>query len=96
LDARSLVPFNLSGKAIRWALVVLVLAAGLGFVPEYRSRAYLQKKADQANIKEVGRQLAELTRHELQKRAPILEPTRRPWKRLPSWKTSSIRTAYPE
>src|SRR2546427_8336350 len=35
------------------------------------------EKADQANIKGVGRQLAELTRHELQKRPPTLEPTQK-------------------
>src|SRR2546426_8622828 len=51
--------------------------SGLGFVPEYRSKSYLQKKADQANIKEVGKQLAELTRHDLQKRPPMLEPDRK-------------------
>src|SRR2546426_3654413 len=51
--------------------------SGLGFVPEYRSKSYLQKKADQANIKEVGKQLAELTRHDLQKRPPLLEPTQK-------------------
>src|SRR2546426_9922276 len=51
--------------------------SGLGFVPEYRSKSYLQKKADQANIKEVGKQLAELTRHDLQKRPPVLEPTQK-------------------
>ena len=33
----------------RWALVVLALGAGLGFVPEYRSKSFLQKKADAAD-----------------------------------------------
>ncbi len=74
LDVRRLVPFRLT-KAARWAVVVLALGAGLGFVPEYRSKAYLQKKAEQQNIKEVGRQLADLTRHNIEKRAPALQPT---------------------
>ena len=73
LDTRQLLPLRLSG-ATRWALVLLALAAGLGFVPEYRSKTYLQKKADERNIKEAARQLAELTRHNLEKRPPALEP----------------------
>jgi len=76
LDPRRLVPFRLS-RACRWALVLLVLVAGLGFVPEYRSKNYLQKKSDQQNIKEAGRQLADLTRRNLEKRPPALEPTQR-------------------
>jgi hypothetical protein len=76
LDLRRLVPFRLP-KAARWALVILVLIAGLGLVPEYRSKAYLQKKAEEQNIKDVGRQLADLTRHDLQKRPPVLEPTQK-------------------
>ena len=76
LDPRRLVPFRLP-KATRWALVVLALGAGLGFVPEYRSKSYLQKKADQQNIKEAGRQLADLTRRNLEKRPPALEPTQK-------------------
>ena len=76
LDPRRLVPFRLP-RATRWALVVLALGAGLGFVPEYRSKSYLQKKADEQNIKEVGRQLADLTRRSLEKRPPALEPTQK-------------------
>ena len=76
MDLRRLVPFHLP-KATRWALVILALGAGLGFVPEYRSKSYLQKKAEQQNIKDVGRQLAELTRRNLEKRPPVLEPTQK-------------------
>src|SRR5664279_4721520 len=76
LDLRRLVPFRLP-RATRWALVALALGAGLGFVPEYRSKSYLQKKADAQNIKEVGKQLADLTRRDLQTRPPALEPTQK-------------------
>jgi predicted nucleic acid-binding Zn-ribbon protein len=76
LDPRRMVPFRLP-RATRWALVALALGAGLGFVPEYRSKSFLQKKADQQNIKEVGKRLADLTRRTLEKRPPALEPTQK-------------------
>jgi len=76
LDLRRLVPFRLP-RATRWALVILALGAGLGFVPEYRSKAFLQKKADAQNIKEVGKRLADLTRRTVEKRPPALEPTQK-------------------
>jgi hypothetical protein len=76
LDPRRLVQFNLP-KATKWALVILALTVGLGFVPEYRSKSFRQKKADEAVIKEVGRQLTELTRRTLEKRAPALETTQK-------------------
>ena len=76
LDPRRLVPFRLS-KATRWALVILAVGAGLGFVPEYRSKAFLQMKADQQNIKEAGKRLVDLTRRTLEKRPPALEPTQK-------------------
>jgi hypothetical protein len=75
LDPRRLMAFHLP-KSTRWALVVLALVAGLGFVPEYRSKAYLQKKTDQQNIKEAGHQLVELTRYNLDKRPLTPEPVR--------------------
>lgn len=74
LDFRRLQPFRLP-RSIRWAVVILALGAGLGFVPEYRSKQLLQRQADQERIKQAGRQLSQLTRHELEKRAPTLEPT---------------------
>ena len=46
-------------------------------MPEYRSKSFRQKKADEQNIKEVGRQLADLTRRSLEKRPPALEPTQK-------------------
>lgn len=75
VDARRLVRFSLP-RASRWTLLVLMLAAGLGFVPEYRSKAYLQRQADRENIQDVGRRLGELTRRNLEQRPPAMEPAR--------------------
>jgi hypothetical protein len=76
IDPRRLVQFSLP-KASRWALLILMLAAGLGFVPEYRSKNYLQKQADAKVIQETGRQLADLTKRNLQKRPPAMETTQK-------------------
>lgn len=76
IEPKKLVPFSLT-KAARWAAVVLVFAVGLGFVPEYRSKAYIQQKDDEKVIKEVGKQVAELTKRELAQRPPALEPTKK-------------------
>jgi hypothetical protein len=72
IDARRMVPFNLP-TVTRWAVVMLALGAGLGFVPEYRSPKRKQKEADQQVIKDVGKHLADLTRRELTQRPPAME-----------------------
>src|SRR5437773_1338244 len=74
IDPRRLVRFSLP-KTARCTLLILVLGAGLGFVPEYRSQKARQQQADVKNIKEVGKQLAELTRRSLQQRQPAIENT---------------------
>jgi hypothetical protein len=75
INPRRLLPWHLP-KASRWALLSLALAAGLGFIPEHRTQAYLQKQRDAQVIKDTGRTLAELTRRSLEHRAPALQPTR--------------------
>ncbi len=75
LDPRRLIPAHLPA-ASRWALLVLALGAGLGFIPEYRSKDYLQKQTDKAVIKEVGKQISDLTRRNLTQRPPALEKTK--------------------
>ncbi|PYK96495.1 MAG: hypothetical protein DME19_19540 [Verrucomicrobia bacterium] len=75
-DPRKFLPFHLP-RIARWALLLLVLAVTLGFVPEYRSKAYLQKKKETEIIKDTGKQLAELTRRSLERRPPALEPTQK-------------------
>ena len=77
IDARELVPFHLPQSIVRWAVLVLALCAGLGFVPEHRSKTFLRKQNEQAAIKEAGRQLTELTRRTLEKRPPTAEITQK-------------------
>jgi hypothetical protein len=77
IDPRQLVRFSLPKAVTRWLLVVLALGAGLGFVPEYRSKSFLLKQQDQQVMKEVGRQLTELTRRNVERRPPVLEPTQK-------------------
>ncbi len=74
LDPRRLVPFSLT-RASKGSLLVLMLAVGLGFVPEYRSKQFLQQQADAKIIREVGKQLTELTKRTLETRKPAVETT---------------------
>ena len=76
LDTRKMVQFRLP-RITRWALLMLALAAGLGFVPEYRSKAYVQKQSDKKVIEDVGRNLVELTKRSLANRPPALETTQK-------------------
>src|SRR5438876_60846 len=73
-DPRKSLPYHLP-RIARWSLLLLVLAATLGFVPEYRSKASVQKKKEAQIIKETGKQLADLTRRTLERRPPVMEPT---------------------
>ena len=74
LDPRRLVRIHIP-RFSRWIVLCLTLAIGLGFVPEYRSKAYLQKQTDAKVVQEAGRQLTELTKHNLENRKPVLETT---------------------
>jgi Asp-tRNA(Asn)/Glu-tRNA(Gln) amidotransferase C subunit/regulator of replication initiation timing len=74
LDPRRMAPLSLPATVTRWALVVLALGVGLGFVPDYRSKRFLQRRSDQQLIQQAGRRLAELTRRTLQARQPAMEP----------------------
>jgi DNA repair exonuclease SbcCD ATPase subunit len=74
LNAKELLPLGFP-RAARWALMVAVLCAVLGFVPAYRSKAHVRKQQDAANIKDVGRNLSDLVRRELVQKPPVLPPT---------------------
>lgn len=74
VDPKRLIPWNLP-KLSRVCLVTLAAVVGLGFVPEYRTAAHLQKQKDKAVIQEAGKQLANLTRRSLQAKKPVLEKT---------------------
>ena len=76
IKPRDLLPFHLP-RATRWALLTLAVTAGLGFIPEYRSKAYLDAQREAAIIKETGKQLAGLTQRSLDARKPALEPTQK-------------------
>ena len=76
LDPRSALPLSLPSVS-RWALLVLILGAGLGFVPEYRSKDFLQKQREAEVMKDTGRRLTEFTKRNLEQRAALPEPARK-------------------
>lgn len=76
IDPARLLPVGLP-RLSRSLVAVLAAIVALGFVPEFRSKAHVQDKADAAVIKEVGRQLATLTRKNLEQRPPATEPVRK-------------------
>jgi polyhydroxyalkanoate synthesis regulator phasin len=76
LDPRKIFPYHLP-RISRWALVALALGAGLGFVPEYRSKVYIQKQEDAQALKEVGKRIVEITHQTLEHRPPALETARK-------------------
>ncbi|HUD82348.1 MAG TPA: hypothetical protein VMQ67_02545, partial [Candidatus Saccharimonadales bacterium] len=75
LDPRKIFPYRLPRIGF-WSMTALALAAGLGFMPEYRSKDYLAKQQDAQAIKEAGKKIVEITQHSLDHRPPALEPTR--------------------
>jgi truncated hemoglobin YjbI len=76
ISPRQMLPLRLS-RAAQWSLLALALAAGLGFVPEYRTPAYWQAQRDKQNIQQVAQQLAGLTKQNLKDNPPTLEPTQK-------------------
>lgn len=76
VNVPALLPFHVP-RIWKSVLLVLVLGAGLGFVPEYRSEAYLQEQREKAAIEEAGQRLAEIARRTLDKRKPELDSARK-------------------
>ncbi len=75
IDPRKLAPLRLP-QISRWAVLMLALCAALGFVPEYRSKAFVENQQDAAIIKDAAKQVVTLTKHSLEQRPPALEQTR--------------------
>lgn len=76
VEPKQLLPISLT-RASRWAAAVLVLTACLGFVPEYRTKEFKEKKKDAEIIKDAGKNMVELTRRRLEERPPAMEPARK-------------------
>ena len=74
IEPGKLLPLRLP-KVCQWTLLVLAACVGLGFVPEHRSQAHLDQQRDSAIIEDVGQNLTELTKLQVQLSPPQLEPT---------------------
>lgn len=75
VDVKRLLPWQLP-RASRWALLVLALGVGLGFIPEYRTEAYRQKELETAVVKDVGREMTKVIKRELARKPPVTEPVK--------------------
>ncbi len=62
-------------QAARWSVLLLLLSASLGFVPEYRSERYLNSQREETIIKDTGEQLSRFAKRALNHRPPTMKPT---------------------
>ena len=76
INPSKLLPFSWPGLA-KWAMLLVVLGAGLGFVPEYRSKAFKQKQKDAVVMKDVGKNLQDFAKRVAEQKRPVLEPTQK-------------------
>jgi hypothetical protein len=76
LDARRLMPLRWP-RASRWAIAIVALSVGLGFVPEYRTKAHVKKQKDTQHVRETGKQLAQFTRKQIEQRPPAFQETQK-------------------
>ena len=72
IETRSLLPLRLPGQC-NWILLVLIACFVLGFVPEHRSKNYLDLQRDAMVIKDVGENLEILTNWQIKESPPNFE-----------------------
>ena len=66
IQPKNLIKFHLPSLA-KWSVIILAVSAGLGFVPEYRTEAYLEKQREEAVIKSTGEHLVKFIRQEIKR-----------------------------
>jgi predicted nucleic acid-binding Zn-ribbon protein len=76
VDPKALLPLRLPSRS-RWVAATLAVAATLGFLPEFRTKAHVQDKKQAEVIKEVGTQLQAISKRTLTNRPPAMEPARK-------------------
>src|SRR5688500_11165773 len=76
VDPRRLAPLRWP-KTGRWALLVLMLGAGLAFVPKYRTPAYKKSQQSAQHVRETGKQMAQFTRQQLTQKPPVFDETQK-------------------
>jgi hypothetical protein len=74
IEPRRLLPLRFPREA-RWGISLALIAAVLNFVPEYRSEAALKSEQEARSLVDAGRQLADLSKQQLEQRQPVLQPT---------------------
>ena len=74
IEPKSLLPLRLP-TLCNWILLLLMACFVLGFVPERRSKVYLDQKRNSAIIDDAGANLETLTRWQMNETRPHFEPT---------------------
>ena len=74
IEPGNLLPLRLP-KVCHWTLLVLAACVGLGFVPEHRSQAHLDRQRDSEIIEDIGQKLVEMTQLQVELNPPYFEPT---------------------